>query len=204
MNFKLFAYLLSLVLQKSGSCNYVTDLNICIRASNDYLMSNATKLGLKEAPFDMKYIASHLNKNTDLKSIKIKKTFRHRLNVMDFFDSEGRIPCTLLFDYNLALEASLLVQEYARLDKRVGPFIYAVKWFVKSRDILLSVKKKQIPKETNTNISVCKEYEGYLRLHAYIVMALYFFKGSVRRSSYSQLAKFTRLMLHVQLLLAFR
>ncbi|KAI9257455.1 hypothetical protein EDC94DRAFT_614480 [Helicostylum pulchrum] len=139
---------------KSGSCNYGTDLNICIRVSNDYLISNATKLRLKETPFDMNYIASHLKKS-DLKSIKTRKTFHHQLNVIEFFDSEGRIPCTLLFDYSLALESSLLVQEYVKLDKRVGPFIYAVKWFVKSQGITF-------------------EHEGYLCSYAYTIMALYF------------------------------
>ncbi|KAI8088407.1 hypothetical protein BDF21DRAFT_396563 [Thamnidium elegans] len=140
---------------KSGSCNYGTDLNICIRVSNDCLIANAAKLGLNEAPFDMNYIATHLKKKSDLKSIKTKKSFYHQLDVIDFFDSEGRIPCTLSFDYNLAFESSLLIQEYVKLDRRVGPFIYAVKWFVKSQGITF-------------------EHEGYLCSYAYTIMALYF------------------------------
>lgn len=75
--------------------------------------------------FNMSYIAWELREQTKLRYINDHINSHQPL--IEFFDDNSIIPCTIAFDYGLGLETTKLIAEYVRLDKRVSPFIYSIK-----------------------------------------------------------------------------
>lgn len=55
--------------------------------------------------------------------------------ICKFTDPETGLQCDINAASSLGVENSQLIDEYRKLDKRVGPFLYALKYFVQKRDI---------------------------------------------------------------------
>jgi DNA polymerase sigma len=55
--------------------------------------------------------------------------------ICKFTDPQTGLQCDINASSSLGVENSQLIDDYRKLDKRVGPFLYALKYFVKQRDI---------------------------------------------------------------------
>lgn len=58
-----------------------------------------------------------------------------RVPICKFVDPETGLQCDINAASSLGVENSQLIDEYRKLDSRVGPFLYALKYFVKKRKI---------------------------------------------------------------------
>jgi len=55
--------------------------------------------------------------------------------ICKFSDPETGLQCDVNASSSLGVENSQLINDYRKLDTRVGPFLYALKYFVKKRNI---------------------------------------------------------------------
>ncbi|CAO3654470.1 unnamed protein product [Mucor fragilis] len=78
-----------------------------------------------------------------------------RVPICKFTDPETGLQCDINASSSLGVENSQLIDEYRKLDTRVGPFLYALKYFVQKRDI-------------NDN------QRGTLSSYAYCLMGIYY------------------------------
>lgn len=82
--------------------------------------------------FNMHSLASELRNIGMMDILAIQDA---NVPICKFTDPQTGLQCDINASSSLGLENSQLIDDYRKLDKRVGPFLYALKYFVKQRNI---------------------------------------------------------------------
>ncbi|GAN01760.1 conserved hypothetical protein [Mucor ambiguus] len=87
---------------------------------------------MRDSIYNMHFLASKLR---EMGMTNVEAIQGARVPICKFVDPETGLHCDLNAASALGVENSQLIDEYRKLDTRVGPFLYALKYFVKQRDI---------------------------------------------------------------------
>ncbi|KAI8645746.1 hypothetical protein BD408DRAFT_411461 [Parasitella parasitica] len=87
---------------------------------------------LQNSVFNMHTLADELQRIGMIDIVAIQNA---SVPICKFTDPETNLHCDINASSSLGMENSQLIDDYRKLDKRVGPFLYALKYFVKKRDI---------------------------------------------------------------------
>ncbi|KAK4514989.1 uncharacterized protein ATC70_002598 [Mucor velutinosus] len=112
-----------------------SDLDLAIVIPQFINASNETLKELKGMPtsfFNMHYLATKLR---EIGLVNVQAIQGATVPICKFTDSETGLQCDINASSSLGVENSQLIDAYRKLDARVGPFLYALKCFVKKRDI---------------------------------------------------------------------
>lgn len=82
--------------------------------------------------FNMHSLASELR---NIGMVDIFAIQNANVPICKFTDPQTGLQCDISASSSLGVENSQLIDNYRQLDKRVGPFLYALKYFVKQRNI---------------------------------------------------------------------
>ncbi|KAL9543591.1 hypothetical protein MBANPS3_008044 [Mucor bainieri] len=115
--------------------NDSSDLDLAIVIPQYINADRETLKHLKEmrnSIYNMHCLASKLR---EIGMIDVEPIQGARVPICKFVDPETGLRCDINASSSLGVENSQLIDEYRKLDTRVGPFLYALKYFVKQRDI---------------------------------------------------------------------
>ncbi|KAL0079729.1 hypothetical protein J3Q64DRAFT_1824285 [Phycomyces blakesleeanus] len=118
-----------------------SDLDLCIVVpKEDYKKDLYNMSRLMNEPFsvyNMRFVESKLR---DIGMLNVKAITAATVPICKFNDPVSNICCDINTNNILGIDNSKLVKAYSFLDTRVRPFLYAIKYFVKCRDINESLK----------------------------------------------------------------
>lgn len=110
-------------------------MDLCITCPDMKDISAYTRSTLEEHPksiFNMRFLAQKLR---DIGMVDVVPIKRARVPICTFRDPEYGVRCDINVNNLLGMENTSLIVQYCNLDSRVRPFLFALKTFVKTKEI---------------------------------------------------------------------
>lgn len=105
------------------------DLNLCITGPSDPL-----KIQDRKFRMDMLDIYDMYSLELHLKRIGMERVVA-RVPICRFYDPKSRLKVYLNANAKLGIESTRLIKQYTKLDARVGPFLFVIKYFVSKKGL---------------------------------------------------------------------
>ncbi|CEP12640.1 hypothetical protein [Parasitella parasitica] len=155
----------------------------------DYFGSTRTHLASDDSDLDIAIvIPQFVNASRDTSELRsigmidVLAIQNASVPICKFTDPETGLHCDINASSSLGVENSQLIDDYRKLDKRVGPFLYALKYFVKKRGINDSESSfsQLSPLDELTSFvlhNFCIDQGGTLSSYAYCLLGIYYLMG---------------------------
>ncbi|KAI9022273.1 hypothetical protein CLU79DRAFT_751962 [Phycomyces nitens] len=118
-----------------------SDLDLCIVVPSEIYQKDLYNMSrLMNEPYSVYNMHFVEEKLREIGMLNVKAITAATVPICKFNDPVSNISCDINTNNVLGIDNSKLVKAYSFLDTRVRPFLYAIKYFVKSRDINESLK----------------------------------------------------------------